>query len=99
MLEQNHKSLGKGRDIARAAGAGQSNCAMRSADLRGIQIAEAIDLSGTKKSKVHTARLQKAHDAKHVEALRCAENVRRVGHGVDQLWRGSRADDRSEEHT
>src|SRR5574341_2566052 len=41
--------------------------------------------------QVHAPALQQAHHGEHVEALRGAQEVRRVGHGVDELRGRGRA--------
>src|SRR5437763_12063327 len=55
--------------------------------MRRIEIPKTVYFGGTQESQVDSAGLQQAHDYEHVEALRRVQQVRRIGHGIDQLTR------------
>ena len=92
MIQQHDKSLRQTRDITGSARTRQSDQTFRSAYLRRIQISVAIDLGGSQKAQVHASRLQQAHHAQHVQALRGPQYVGRIGHGVNKFGSGSSAD-------
>ena len=50
-----------------------------------IQVAEAIDFRSTQKTDMDTSLLEKAHDVKHLPALRSAQNIGGIAHGAEKL--------------
>src|SRR5437667_10171521 len=59
----------------------------RDANLGGVEIAEAVHFGGAEESEINASGLQQSHDAEHIQALGGAEDVRRIGHGVNQFGR------------
>src|SRR5581483_7940870 len=93
MLQEHDKTMRERCNVARASRTRQTNYPMRTVDLSRIQIAEAIHFGSAQEAEMYTPRLQQAHHAHHVEALRRTPDVWRIGHGVDQLGSRRSADD------
>src|SRR5580693_9174250 len=92
VFQKNNKPMRESRNVASPARTGQPRASLRSRYLGRIQVSETIDLSSAQKSQMDATGLQQAHYAEHVQALSCAQDVRRIGHSVDQFWRGGGTD-------
>src|SRR5580692_9376510 len=92
VFQKNHKPMRETRNVASSARTRQPRASLWSRYFGRVQISEAINLSGAEKSQMYATGLQQAHYAQHVQALSCAKDVRRIGHGVDQFWRWGSTD-------
>src|SRR5690349_14259660 len=87
VLDHDNESMREGSDVTGAARSGETNRAVSSFHLRRIQIPETVYFGSAEEAEIDLSRLQQTHHAYHVETLRRAEQIRRIGHRVDQLRR------------
>src|SRR5258708_1137844 len=92
VVEQRDKTLRQAGNIACATGTRQPDQTILALHLSGIKISEAVHLGSAEKTHIDASGLQQAHESHHVQTLGCAFDIRRVGHGGDQLMRMRGAD-------
>src|SRR5262249_46009486 len=91
VFQKHNEPLGQRCNVASATRSRQTGQAARAPHFGRVQIAETIHFRRAQKTEMHPPGLEQAHDAHHVQALRGAQEIRRIGHGVNQLRRRSAA--------
>src|SRR5437764_11493409 len=85
MFDDGDETMRQRSNVARASRTWQANGSVFSFNLRGIKVPETVYLCGAEKTQIDSTGLQQAHHAYHVQTLGRMQQVRRIGHGVNQF--------------